>query len=250
MRLVRLALALSLAAALPAPGAAQVSLPPLAPGEVLLEVSGLGQVTTRADFAVLDAMAVGQAGDRPAAVRIASEKLARAVAAVRVAGIPAQDVQAGDVITAGAAGLSTPQVVLAAAYGDGAGSETVSLPLRVTIRDISRLEAVRAALVAGQAPTYAPPQYFLTDSTGPFREARAAALRRARIDAEANAALRNMRIVRIARISERGAQWAVGQVANEAETVSRLFSMVWRVHASSEVETFASVAVDFVLAPR
>ena len=246
MRLVRLALALALGAALPAPAAAQVSLPPLAPGEVLLQISGLGEVTTPADLALLDALIIGQGEDRPAAGRMARAKLDRAVAAVRAAGIPAGDVQTGDP-TAQAMQIPPMLMIYAATHGQRNSGATVYVPLRITIRDIRRLEAVRRALTASET-AHAIPEYYLASPTATLRQARAQAVRRARADAESQAALRNMRIVRIARVSDRNGTAGLTQIVNEAETFWRLFGRMWQMQ-SSRVETIIGVGVDFVLAP-
>lgn len=253
MRLVVLAAALALGAALPATAETPVSVQPLAAGEVLLEVNALAYVTSRADRATLSVVVSAEGADAPAARRATEAKLARVVAAVRAAGIAAEDIDAGRVTTSVGYPLVTAEMAIATAAARTATeaeptrTATGNATLTITIRNVDRVEPVRDVLAANEVESYMPPDYRLVENSAQRREARLQAMRKARADAESYAASLNMRIVRVVRVTERLGLGGLGLIASEADTVGNLFSRSWR--RSPEVDTIVTVGVDFALAP-
>lgn len=255
MRLVVLGFALALGAALPAAAETPVTVQPLAAGEVLLEVNALAYVTSRADRATLSVMVTAEGADAPAARRATEAKLARVVAAVRAAGIAAEDIDAGRVTTGVSYGIVSAEIAMAAAARGAQDANAASPPrtasgsatLTIAIRNVDRVETVRDALSANDVESYQPPDYRLIENGAQRREARTQAMRKARADAESYAAALNMRIVRVVRVTERLGLGGLGLIASEADTVGNLFSRSWR--RSPEVDTIVTVGVDFALAP-
>jgi uncharacterized protein YggE len=253
MRLVVLGAALALGLAIPASAETPVSVQPLASGEVLLEVNALAYVTSRADRATLSVLVTAEGADAPAARRATEARLARVVAAVRAAGIAADDIDAGRVTTSAAYPLMTADMAMtsvatrAATDPEPTRTATGNATLTITIRNVERVEPVRDVLAANEVESYQPPDYRLVENSAQRREARLQAMRKARADAESYAAGMNMRIVRVVRVTERLGLGGLGLIASEADTVGNLFSRSWR--RSPEVDTIVTVGVDFALAP-
>jgi uncharacterized protein YggE len=252
VRLVALGLALALGAAWSAPAAAQVSLPPLAPGEVLVQTSTLGQIVSAPDRATLSALVSAQGPNQEVARQAARARLARVNAALAAAGIAPADIQSSEVsIGLNYAELPTELIVVAAAaggfHGNDAGGPTATATLRITIRDLGRLAAVREALEANEV-TMAAPDYALADESAARNAARAQAMQKARAEAELYAASLNMRVARVLRISERIGLEGLNLLLTDTRAFNRLFTRMWR--PSSQVETMVAVGVDFALAPR
>lgn len=260
MRLVATALWLALGAAVtaPAPAQAQVPLPPLAPREVALQTIGLGQVTTPADRVLIRTSVSASGEDDAGAGRALRARLDRLNAILRAAGIPTDDVMTGDTSVSRDDSTASSSRALnalleqgrapSARLASGWPTTTATVPLSITLRDVSRLAALREQLAASGL-TVAPPEYFLANDGVPRRQAREQAVRKARADAETQAALLDMRVARVMRISERTSADIMGLMANETPAVMRNFASIWRVQLS-EVETVVAVGVEFALAPR
>lgn len=251
MRLVRrlgLALALAIATAAAAPALAQVGTAPLAPGEVLLQITALGQVTTPADRAVLTVLVTARGADGAAARRALRARLVRLRAELAAAGVAGTDIGGGD-IQNGVAYSQLPYVLMihtAAAGFGGVPDSLASAVLTVTVRNMAQLGAVSGVLT-GDDLLFAP-EYSLADSEAALREARLQALRKARADAEAYAAPLDLRVVRIVRVTDRIGLDGLGVVLANTGAIGRLFGRLWQ--QSSEIESLALVGVDFALAPR
>lgn len=250
MRLVALGLALALGAALPAPAAAQVTLPPLAQGEVLVQTSTLGHIVSAPDRATLSVLVSAQGPNNEVARREARTRLGRVRAAVTAAGIAPADIAAGEVSIGFNYASMPPELVMAAAgglMGNEPGAITAIVTLQITIRDLGRMAAVRTALEANDV-TIAAPAYSLADD-GPARNAaRAQAMQKARAEADSYAAALNMRVVRIVRITERIGLEGLNLIVTDTQAFSRMFSRMWR--PAADVDTMVAVGVDFALAPR
>jgi uncharacterized protein YggE len=251
MRLVALGLALALGAALPAPATAQVSTAPLAPEEVLLQTSTLGQIVSAPDRASLSVLVSAQGPNNEVALREARTRVSRVTAALTAAGIAPADIVAGEVNIGVNYGNMPPELIVAAASGsfngNGPDGQTAMGTLRITIRDIARLAAVRAALAA-QDVTVAAPSYSLADDGAARNAARAQALQKARAEAETYAASLDMRVARIVRITERLGLDGLSLMVTDMPAFNRMFSRMWR--PATDVETLVAVGVDFALAPR
>ncbi len=253
MRLVALRLALALGAALPAPAVAQVGVPSLAPGEVLVQTSTLGHIVSAPDRATLSALVSVQGANNEVARQAARAKLARINAALAAAGIAPADIDSGSVsIGFNYAELSSELVLAAAAGGwsgnNPGGGPTAMATLRITIRDLGRLAAVRELLEANDLMVAAP-VYSLADDSAARSAARAQAMQKARAEAETYAASLNMRVGRIMRITERIGLEGLNLLVTDSAAFGRLFTRMWRP-SSREVETMIAVGVDFALAPR
>jgi uncharacterized protein len=258
VRLVAAALLIASGAALSVPASAQVPLPPLARGEVALQTVGLGQMTTSADRALLRMQVTASGTDDGGAGRELRARLERIRAALRAAGVADADAETGAVTVTRNEEAAAVSRALTGSQGVGWTSNptlaagwpavTATAPLVILVRDVTRLPAVRAALDANQV-TGLPAEFFLANDSSQRWRAREQAVQRARADAETQAGLLNMRIVRIRRISERTVSDMFGLAANEMPTIMRQIAGMRRVQ-SPEIETMVAVGVDFALAPR
>lgn len=222
---------------------------PLAPGEQLLEVGGIGYVLARADLATLS-VSISTGGATQAAARRANRAaVRRAVAALRRAGVPADAIRTRE----GEGFASTVDVGMTSPPSEPVAEPAYDVTtLTIELRDIDRVDAVRAALREAGADNISGPTYTIGDR-GPARHrAQAQALAAARADAEAAAAQANLRIVRLVRITERvGADLFTIALNNEA-----LFRGFRNMPAPSEPQTQPEIPVlvllgaDFALAPR
>ena len=222
---------------------------PLAPGEQLLEVGGVGFVFARADLATLS-VSISTGGETQTAAHRANQaEVRRAIEALRRAGVPADAIRTSEGLgfarTVDASmTIPPPDLLQEAAY------DVTTLTIR--LRDIDRVDAVRAALLEAGADNISGPTYTL-DERGPARRrAQAQALAAARADAEASAAQANMRIVRLVRVTERvGSDLFTIALNNEA-----LFRGFRNMPAPSEPQTQPDIPVlvllgaDYALAPR
>ena len=214
----------AMAGALLAAGAmAQPAAPPipsLAPGEVLLEVDGVGEAPAAAD-AVLIGIATGRGSTLTQAIAAARANGARAVAALRAAGIAAADVRAqlslsnvggfvgnaaieddGEQPQASVTRVNPPALP---GLGRLAGTKTASVAIVLRVRDPARLDAVTETLAASGVDWIVGPGFEARPGPATIAEARTRAIAAARAQAEAGAAATGMRIARVLRISERAA---------------------------------------------
>jgi hypothetical protein len=160
---------------------------------------------------------------------------------------PEEEAPAGQSGTAGTAAPLPPlvRVQLEPPRRQPATRSTVT----ITLRDVARMDSLRAALKAAGGELIGQPELSLGDDTGPRRAARAKALARARADADAYAAALNMRVVRIARVTERaGFDFMSMMMADMSGGVSRMRNMF--ENRGAMVPSVVFVGVDFVLAPR
>jgi uncharacterized protein YggE len=277
MRLVVIALSLVLAGSAPlvagAVAQSPVSMPPLAAGEVLLETSNLGMVSTRADFATMT-VTISAGGVTEAAARAATEaKIREARAALRALGVAGDAVTVHPITTSPTppAGFEGADMNMAMAVENAAmamdeamteNSTVVAMEempqppeasgqarMEILIRNVDRVAAVQQVL--GGHGIYAfggPPVYALADAAAPRRQARAQALQKARADAEAYAASLNMRVARILRVTERTGLETLALLASEPSMMMRTFG--GGGVNGPDIQTRVVVGVDFALAPR
>jgi uncharacterized protein YggE len=249
MRLVILGISLALAGSAPlALAVAQpVSTQPLAPGEVLLELSAIGTVTTRADTATLNVMVYGT-GTTPAAALAAAGALTRQIADIaRANGVAAADMNVRPVRDNMSDGMMAGNTMMMAE--DVAPSASGSIEIRV--RNIARLDALVTALSSVERVTVSSPAYALSDPAPARREARVRALATLRADAEAYAVAANMRVVRIVRVTERTGMDFMGLALGNSELMRRtLGGGSGGDNNDPDVGTFVIVGADFALAPR
>lgn len=222
---------------------------PLAPGEQLLEVGGAGFVTARADLATLS-VSISTGGDNQAAAHRANQaEVRRAIEALRRAGVPADAIQTQE--GQGFARMVDASMTMPPSEPAQQPAYDVTT-LTIRLRDIGRVDEVRAALREAGADNISGPIYTVGDRGPARRRAQAQALAAARADAEASAAASNMRIVRLVRITERvGGDLFTIALNNEA-----LFRGLRNVPPPSEPQTQPDIPVlvllgaDYALAPR
>jgi uncharacterized protein YggE len=270
VRLVALALAgaaLALASTAPLAAQSRGAIAPLADGEVLVEVNGVGIVTTRGDRATLSFGITG-GGETDAAARADAERNAGEVRArlralgvadadIRiepVAGFPGNDMeramaaaQAAMEEAAAEAGRQTgapePQRQAAPA------SHAASAAAEVVIRNMAVVPAVQALLDERHLQTMQGPVYTLNDDSAQRRGARLQAMEKVRADAETYAVALNMRVVRVVRVTERLGMDAMSMAFQE-RLMGSIFNPATGRGTRPEVATVVLVGVDYVLAPR
>jgi uncharacterized protein YggE len=217
-----------------------VRLPRLAPGEVLVQLYGVGIVDSPPTLAVLKLTAVGH-GETPAEARTRLEAtIADISAAARAAGaapgditvrpIPGRDVHDVDALTFESRQELYADVIVS--LSDPAAAQ----PLQ------DRLTATDAVV----AMPYESPRYELADERAALEEARRRAVSAARVDAESYAAALGMRVAKTLRVNER----------RGPELLTLLLMPYWGDRELAEpgglpaARSTAVMSVDFVLAPR
>jgi uncharacterized protein YggE len=264
MRVVITGLALTLAVPLLGGdvGAQPVTTAALAANEVLLEVNATGSVTTPADLVTIQ-MQVSASGATEAEARSNADALVRRITqAARAAGIPAADIEAGQINTMSDMMMMDTNMAMTAdsmensadmyasndmAMTQGESVTSANGMVEIRLRDVGRLDAVTRAL--GEAGGYVLPLpvYSLAESAGPRREARTRALAAARADAEAYAAALGMRVARVVRVTERAGMDWFSMMMNES---AMRRAMNGGAQNEPEIETTMMLGVDFALAPR
>lgn len=265
MRVVILGLALALAG--PTMGVVtlaaaevQVSTPPLAEGEVLLQLNGNGRVTTRADLATFHVQVSASGATEEEARQAAQAIVQRVMQAVRGVGVAAADVDAGRITI----GESYDYMGMNAMTADmamdlNAAEETENMAglyeprksassfISIRLRNLARSDDLIRAVEQAGAGVTPMPEYALLDTAGPRREARGRALAAARAEAEAYAASLGMRVVRIIRVTERLGMDFFSMMMNEQEMRRQMGN---DGSSGPDIVTSVIVGVDFALAPR
>jgi uncharacterized protein YggE len=255
-------------------GTSPVSVHPLAANEVLLELSASGTEYARADTATLKVGVTGRGRDEAAARAERDAIIQRIRNAARAAGVAAGDLVIDEAAiytdldvfdveeppppeaeaplpdqssTPGSAAPLPPlvRVQLEPPRRQPASRSTVT----ISLREVGRLDSLQAALKAAGGELSGQPDLRLSDDTSSRMAARAKALARARADADAYAAALDMRVVRIARVTERaGFDFMTMMVADMSGGASRMRNMFET--RGNMVPSIVFVGVDFVLAPR
>lgn len=224
-------------------GGSPVSVAPLAAGEVLLEVSAIGTVLTPADAVTFNLTVPGQGANSAEALASRAANIERVRRAARASGSTERDIR----INNNSVSPFLPTEMLARPSDARPGPNvTVSSNVRVRLRDVARADAFTRDLQAIGVDVNGGPTFSLADAGPARRAARAQALATARADAEAYASALAMRVVRIARVTERVGIDLFSLLAGAEDR----FGGPGRRGSSSEVETVANVGVDFVLVPR
>jgi uncharacterized protein YggE len=271
VRLVALGLALALAA--PAPLAAQTHAPTLVPGEVLIEVSAIGMVSTRADRATLSFSITGNGETEAAARASAAQKVREITGQLRAQGIAEADIRieplnvyAGDpvdpAIASAIAAMNAAAADAQRAAGGPVTATTAESPApdnrpafsataaaEVVIRNVSNVPAVTAALSRQQISLIQGAVYTLNDDSGARRQARLQAMEKARASAETYALALNMRVTRVLRVTERLGMDVMALAASE-RSMGGFLGLGGSRGNGVDVPTVAVIGVDFALAPR
>lgn len=241
-----------------APAAADgpASVPQLAPGEVLLEVNGLGMVRSPATLATVTGTAEGRGPTEADARRALAAEVERMTAAARAAGAPAADIR----VTPVAVG----EAIDTAIYDEGLPGESdeagrarrearryqARSTVTVRLREPTRAPALQATFGAAELWNPQQPLYELIDDSEARRTARTRAVAAARTDAESYAAALGMRIVRVLRVTERTGLDFLGMAVSESNRLMQGWRSFADAQAEGQVETYVLTGVDFVLAPR
>jgi uncharacterized protein YggE len=221
---------------------AQVPIAPLAPNEVLLEVVSTGVAHNRADKITAHVTVSASAATAAEARRQVAAQVDRLSAAARAQGATADDIRIDRPQRVGFIGNEAYDVPDVAPRPEKSTSTVV---IGIRLPNPNRFEAMREALEAAGAATVADPEFALSDDRAALEQAKADALGKGRAEAEAYARSLGMRVVRLARVSER----ATSEVLSAQVMQEMMNRLTGGVSADSDVETKASVGMDFVLGP-
>jgi uncharacterized protein len=246
MRLAVLAALALGAAALPAPAAAQSVGIALNPGEVLLKVEGEGVHLSRPDMMGITAGVVTTGRTAREALAANSQLANRLIEAVRANGIQPRDVETSELSVA-------PQFEEKDRERTD-GEESVRRivgyvarnQLSLRLRELAKAPDIVDALFSAGANEVHGPSFGLSDPAPALREARRAAVRVAREEAEIYADVMNMRISRALRVSERGSF----EREDEGYIVITGSSMPKTPLEPGEISTKVTVWIDYAMAPR
>ena len=247
--------ATSLLIAVPASADSPVTLPPLAPGEVLLETNAIGITTSPATSARISLTVSAEAASEADARRAAATAIQRVTAAARAAGVPAADIDASDINVSAAMSdmynmTMDPTEMNAMEASGMENAHYASATVVIRMRNAGATPALHRSLNAIENVDASIPEYSLDDDSAPRRAARAEAVRKARADAESYAAALGMRLSRVLRVTERTGLDFLGMAFSESNTAMRTFRDYERSMAEGQVMTFVVVGVDYALAPR
>jgi len=250
--------ATSLTCTVPAMAQAPVNVPTLAPGEVLVEVNSVGIVRSPATSATLRGSLSAEGANEAEARRQLDTRIQQLTAAARSGGAAASDIDIDDrsvtevedfdELLSASMSMTEESPAEAAAAEPAARRWAGSARFTIRMRDGTRAIALKERINDLEGATSQVPELELGDDTAARRTARSQAVTSARADAETYAAALNMRVVRIARVTERLGVDVAGMFLNESNLVMRTARNLER--ADGQVETYALVGVDFVLAPR
>ncbi len=182
--------ALAAAAMLAVPALAQADAPPVPQ----LQVSGTGEVMVTPDIAIVTIGVTAQAKDASAALDANSADLAKAIAAIRAAGIADKDIATSgfsiDPVYAQADNQASDQPPAIVGY-------RVTNEVRVTIRDVAKSGGLLDAVVSAGANRVSGIAFDISDRKSAANDAIRAAIADARAKAELMADAAGLRLVRI-----------------------------------------------------
>lgn len=252
--------AITAAALLAAPAAAQLAPVALTPGNTLLTIASQGRALRAADLAVFTAGVTTQAATAAAALADNSRTMSQVIAGLKGAGIAERDIQTSSLSInpiysqpdrqprlPGQPNLpleqQTPRIV---------GYRTSNV-VTVRQRDLKNYSSVIDTLTAAGANQVNGPMFQLDNPEPALNEARLDALQNARARAELYAGASGLRIMRILSISEGGGFYNPQPIIVAAER-----GAVAAVPAppppapvqAGELQQSASVTVLYELAPR
>lgn len=244
--------------AVPAAADSPATLPPLAPGEVLLEVSAYGVARSPATSAIFTAQIRANAASEEEARRNVTSAVAQITTAARAAGATAADIVAGPVSSDRSFVdlYNTIDVDMnsAASTDEARVAHYAHSTVTITLRNPAAAPALRGTLSAIDGVDVERVQYRLDDDRAARRTARGEAIRNARTDAETYAAAMNMRIVRVLRVTERTGFDSLPMALTEDNALARGMrdgpgGIIGQNRESGEIETYAVLGVDYALAP-
>jgi len=243
---IGIGLALLLAVAPAASAQGPVATVPLAAGEMLLELNAMGSATARADSAEVSVQIALQGSDEADLRRKYDQVVARLRAAARDARgeIEVQELNSyADMMMNMADTNMSDFDVVEAGQGEHSGSSAAVIRLR----DLSRIEALTRTL-EGIDGVYSDVRYSASDMTSVRRQARDNAIASARAEADSYAASMNMRVARIARVTERVEIDFMAMMMGDPAIQNLVSSGA--PGSDPNVPAYVRVGVDFILAPR
>lgn len=181
------------------PAAAQVAVQPLAPGEVLLEVTAEGRARVRPDRVALTGGVTTTGATAREALDANAAAMTRVVAAIRAAGAQAREVQTQQISV-------QPRFEQTRDYGERPriiGYVAQNSVAVATGRIALAPRLIEAMFNAGATNVYGP-TFAAENDRAVLQAARNDAAQAARAQADAYAASFGMRVARIVRVSERG----------------------------------------------
>ena len=243
---IGIGLALLLAVAPSASAQGPVASVPLAAGEMLLELNSMGSATVRADSAEVSIQIALQGSDEADLRR----KYDRVVARLRAAAsdsrgeLEVQELTSfGDMVVNAVETNMAGFDVVEAGQDEHSGSSGAVIRLR----DLSRIEALTRTL-EGIGGVYSDVRYSASDMSAVRRQARDAAIASARTEAESYAASMNMRVSRIARVTERVEADFMALMMGDPALQN--LAMSGAPGSDPNVPAYVRIGVDFILAPR
>ena len=238
-------LAAATLAFLPALATAQLPQPGL--GEIMLQVAGTGETRSKPDFATLRFTVVGKGVTMDAARGAAQSRLDQLAAALASHGVPRTALRAQPATAAigfvgnEAYGEDMPTSMLGA---ESAASKISTLVAQLTLDDVTQIAAVRTLIEQRAEGAVLQQTLCLRNDTAARRAAIAAAVAKARVDADSYASALGMRVARTVRVADRGASG--GQSGAMAAVLRNMTGQV----DSGMVTTSVTVVQDVVLAPK
>ncbi|HEX8643510.1 MAG TPA: SIMPL domain-containing protein [Allosphingosinicella sp.] len=235
----------SIVAAVPAAADGPITLPPLAPGEALLEISAIGVATSPATSATLNVAISVEAPTDAEARSMAGAAIARVEAAARAAGVAAADIETRNVdAMTGPLGNAMYSEMNSTSEDMAYGVATVV----IRVRNPAAAPGLQRTLGGLPDVGYVEPEYRLDDDSVARRSARADALRRARADADGYAASMNMRVARVLRVTERVGLDFMSIMSPDNPLVREMEA--GRTTNDGQIRVVAVLGVDYALAPR
>lgn len=227
-------------------GAAQPAIT-LAPGEALLSVEATGVSRNRPDVMTMRAGAVTAAATAADAVAANAALAQRVLAAIRATGVADADVRtAGFRVRPEFEGTQDSERLGADGRPPRIRGYVVENSFEVRLRNLANAQRLITRLFEAGANSVQGPYFSLADDRAARRAAERDAIEQAREQAENYAAAIRRRLGRVLRISDRRSFTETGA----EEIVLRQANMPETPVEPGEVETRATVFVDFALAPQ
>ncbi len=231
------------------PASAQVALE-LKPGETLLEVQAIGQVSVAPDVAYLSIGVVSTGVTAKEATDTNAAQMTRVIAAIRAAGIEPRRIRSQQ--------INVQPRFARAGQGDYQGQAQISgyvanNSVTVTVTKLDLASAVVTGAFGAGANSVNGPNLGLIDNGKAVAEARKDALANARAEADSYASGLGMRIARVLRVSERGRSADNGGdsgIRNRIEADPVMGGTLETPISPGEVRQRVTLWIDFALAPR
>lgn len=257
-----LRLSIKICAVFPAAALAQIPAPsiPLARGEVLLQLQANGRVMKSADRVALSCIVTGKGktvADARAALPKERDKLAAALAKSGVTPISLSLLPSWQATPGLLRGLAD----LASMAGSAAASDTTeeetppkteSTMIRLVLPSVDQITVAKDTIAGNGCAGTVSVETELADGEPARSEAKSQALAKASAEASSYATQLNLRVVRIARVSEASAgllDMLGPEYKNMMATMSSALAGS-RNETPGQIATEVTLAVDYILAPK